>query len=52
MKTDDLFLLFVFLSVFMLMLTIGAIAVDLVMAHQDKKRARAISQRGWDRGWL
>ena len=52
MKIDDLFLVFVFLAVFMLLLTVGAIIADLVMAHQDKKRARAISQRHWDRGWL
>jgi len=52
MKIDDLSFLFLFLSVFMLMLTIGAIAADIVMAYQDKKRARAISQRHWDRGWL
>jgi len=52
MKIDDLFLVFVFLSAFMLLLTIGAISADLVMAYKDKKRALAISQRGWDRGWL
>ena len=52
MKIDDLFLVFMFLAVFMLMLTVGSIAVDLVMAHKDKKRALAISQRRWDRGWL